>query len=476
LVAGSSYRIKVVVTLAGDALLVMTAYLLCFYVRSATTFPLGTNLIPLARFPHLTHYWAALLVSQLVWIYLWGLYDEIWTRPPGEIIFPVLTGVTLQTLFLGMFYGFASQSVFPRTIFPLFWIINSVLIILWRALIALAFRDRRRKNILVVGVNATAAQLIRLLESQPRLGLQVAGVVKAAEAEAREGATLSLGEPFDGSSFCGYPVWGTVDDIDRLTSAHGIDEVVIASDSGWQDRLIDRLGKSSRLGLRLSLVPSVYEILIGKPQHLRIRDIPLIEVASDPNPASRLLMKRLLDILVSALLLTLMVPLLILVAIYVRLSSSGPIFYTQERIGKDGAVFRVIKFRTMVPDAERDSGAVLSKEDDPRVTRAGRLLRTTRLDELPQLFNVLQGEMSFIGPRPERPVFVSEFERTVPGYAQRHKVKPGITGLAQVNGFYDTDVGSKLKYDIYYIHNYSLWLDLTIVLATMKTMITRRGT
>jgi exopolysaccharide biosynthesis polyprenyl glycosylphosphotransferase len=467
---------KVVVTLAGDALLVMTAYLLCFYVRSATTFPLGTDLIPLARFSHLTHYWMALLVSQVIWIYLWGLYDEIWSRSPGELVFPVLTGVTLQTLFLGMFYGFASQSVFPRTIFPLFWIINAVLVVLWRVLIAWIFRDRRRKKILVVGVNAAGAQLIRLLETQTRLGLQVAGMVRAAAAEARDSATLLPTEPLAISTFCGYPVLGSVDDIDRLTSAHGIDEVVIASDSGWQDRLIDSVGKSSRMGLRLSLVPSVYEILIGKPQHLRIRDIPLIEVASDPNPTSRLLMKRFLDILVSALLLTLLAPLLILVAIYIRLSSSGPVFYTQERIGKDDSVFHVIKFRTMVPDAERDSGAVLSKEDDPRVTRAGRLLRKTRLDEFPQLINVLRGEMSFIGPRPERPVFVEEFERTVPGYAQRHKVKPGITGLAQVNGFYDTDVGNKLKYDIYYIHNYSLWLDLTIVLATMKTMITRRGT
>jgi exopolysaccharide biosynthesis polyprenyl glycosylphosphotransferase len=306
--------------------------------------------------------------------------------------------------------------------------------------------------------------------------LQVAGVVRAEAAEARDSAILLPTEPLAVPAFCGYPVLGSVDDIDRLTSAHGIDEVVIASDSGWQDRLIDSVGKSSRLGLRLSLVPSVYEILIGKPQHLRIRDIPLIEVASNPNPTSRLLMKRFLDILFSALLLTLLAPLLILVAIYIRLSSTGPAFYTQERIGKDDSVFHVIKFRTMVPDAERDSGAVLSKEDDTRITRAGRLLRKTRLDEFPQLINVLRGEMSFIGPRPERPVFVEEFERTVPGYAQRHKVKPGITGLAQVNGFYDTDVGNKLKYDIYYIHNYSLWLDLTIVLATMKTMITRRGT
>lgn len=475
MVAGSSSRIKILITLAGDALLVMTAYLLCFYVRSLTTFPLGSNLIPLTRFSHLSHHWAALLVSQVVWIYLWGLYDEIWTRPRGDYVIPVLTGVTLQTLFLGMLYGFASQSVFPRTLFPLFWIINSALMISWRALLVLAFRDRRQKKILVVGINAAAAQFIRLLESQPQLGLQVAGVVMAAENDPRDNAILSAAESISEVNFCGYPVWGTVDDIDRLAAIHGIDEVVIASESDWQDRLIDRLGKASRLGLRLSLVPSVYEILIGKPQHLRIRDIPLIEVASDPNPASRLLLKRILDILISALLLTLLAPVLVLVAIYVRLSSPGPVFYTQERIGKDGAVFRVIKFRTMVPDAERDSGAVLSREDDPRVTRAGRVLRAARLDELPQLFNVMRGEMSFIGPRPERPVFVAEFERTVPGYAHRHHVKPGITGLAQVNGFYDTDVENKLKYDIYYIHNYSLWLDLTIVLATLKIMITRRG-
>jgi lipopolysaccharide/colanic/teichoic acid biosynthesis glycosyltransferase len=168
-------------------------------------------------------------------------------------------------------------------------------------------------------------------------------------------------------------------------------------------------------------------------------------------------------------------PVFLFIALYVKLSSKGPAFFAQERVGKGGEVFLVFKFRTMVPNAERESGAILSTQDDPRITSAGRFLRRMRRDELPQLFNVLRGDMSFIGPRPERPVFVAEFARNVPGYVHRHQVKPGITGLAQVNGFYDTDAANKLKYDLYYIHNYSLWLDFLIVIDTLKTVVGRRG-
>jgi lipopolysaccharide/colanic/teichoic acid biosynthesis glycosyltransferase len=156
-------------------------------------------------------------------------------------------------------------------------------------------------------------------------------------------------------------------------------------------------------------------------------------------------------------------------------TSRGPVLYTQRRVGRYGEPFTMVKFRTMRAEAERDTGPVLASENDPRITWLGRWLRAARLDELPQLWNVLRGDMSFVGPRPERPEFVVHFERDIQGYAERYKVRPGLTGYAQVNGEYHTSPTTKLKYDLAYIHNRSLWLDLKIMSETVKVMLTRRG-
>ena len=166
---------------------------------------------------------------------------------------------------------------------------------------------------------------------------------------------------------------------------------------------------------------------------------------------------------------------MLLLGVLIRLTSQGTALYVQERVGQNGVSFRLFKFRTMVVHAEKASGATLAVPNDPRVTRLGRILRRFRLDELPQIWNVIKGDMSFVGPRHERPHFVGDYEKSVPGYGERHKVKPGMTGLAQVRSFYDTRPESKLKYDLAYIYNYSLSLDLLILLETLKVIFTRRG-
>jgi lipopolysaccharide/colanic/teichoic acid biosynthesis glycosyltransferase len=163
------------------------------------------------------------------------------------------------------------------------------------------------------------------------------------------------------------------------------------------------------------------------------------------------------------------------VAVAVRLTSRGPVLFRQERLGKDRRPFTMFKFRTMRADAERGTGPVLATENDPRVTWLGRSLRAARLDELPQLWNVLRGDMSFVGPRPERPEFVRAFERDIHGYAERFKIRPGLTGYAQVNGEYHTSAATKLKYDLAYIYNRSLWLDFRILSETVKVIMTRKG-
>jgi exopolysaccharide biosynthesis polyprenyl glycosylphosphotransferase len=201
----------------------------------------------------------------------------------------------------------------------------------------------------------------------------------------------------------------------------------------------------------------------------------LIEVRENPNEPVERIMKRGFDLILSTLILILAAPLFVLVAIATFIGSPGPVFYLQERIGYQGRAFKLIKFRTMIPDAERETGEKLADKNDPRVTRVGALLRRFRIDEIPQFINVLKGDMSFVGPRPERPLFVRNFIKTLPGYSERHKVKPGITGLAQVRGYYDTSVENKLKYDLAYIYNQSFSLDLMILLETIKTVLIRPG-
>ncbi len=257
---------------------------------------------------------------------------------------------------------------------------------------------------------------------------------------------------------------------------YGVDEVVFCSAPSWRDSVLNqlcRLQEKSRVNI--GILPSTFDITIGKLRHINIHDTPLIEVKENPNEPFERFLKRLFDATISAAGLVLSFPFMILISAAVKATSAGSILFVQERVGQNGVPFRLFKFRTMVEDAEKALGATLAVPNDPRVTRVGRLLLRFRFDELPQLWNVMKGDMSFVGPRPERPHFVEDFEERVPGYSDRHKVKPGLTGLAQVRSSYATRPESKVKYDLAYIYNYSLSLDLLILLETLKVILTRRG-
>ena len=192
--------------------------------------------------------------------------------------------------------------------------------------------------------------------------------------------------------------------------------------------------------------------------------------------AEQKILKRMLDIAVSIPAIIILLPLMALTAVAIKADSKGPVIYSQERVGQYGKTFKVYKFRSMKQDAEAQSGPVLAKEGDSRITKVGRFIRATRIDELPQLFNVLKGEMSIVGPRPERPFFVEQFIKEKPEYAYRHNIKPGITGLAQIAGKYNTTAYDKLIYDLVYIQEVSIKTDLIIMLQTLKVLITKEST
>lgn len=224
------------------------------------------------------------------------------------------------------------------------------------------------------------------------------------------------------------------------------------------------------------LVPTLYEICCRQMYLWQIDDLPTQRISRMLLTLEQRVLKRSLDLAVALTAIIILLPLMIITAIAVKLDSPGSALYAQVRVGRNGKLFKVHKFRSMRQDAEAKSGPVLASENDPRITRLGRFIRATRLDELPQLFDVLVGNMSIVGPRPERPFFVEQFIAEKPEYAYRHNVKPGITGLAQISGKYNTTAYDKLVYDLIYIQNFSVINDLTLMLQTFKVLITKSST
>jgi exopolysaccharide biosynthesis polyprenyl glycosylphosphotransferase len=454
------WRLRWAILVAGDLLAACLAYLLAFILRSVVPLPLTQGYLPPLRFAEVHHHWVEMLLAQAGVLYFLGLYEARALGDPRAYVGPLVVGPWLQVLVLIAVYFFRQDLMFPRSIFVVFAALNSVLLIAWRLSSRSVMGSYPRRRVLVVGNNQAAAEVIDTIRMQHWLGMDIVGAVANGSGPA---------------SLADVPVVGPREDLPALCARHQVDEVIIASDAGWQDRLLDSLSRWQGPRARISVVPSPYEILIGRTGHLRLHDIPLIEVIRDPLAGGANAAKRAFDFVVATLLFVVTLPIMLAVALAVRLTSRGPVLYRQCRVGKDGTEFTMVKFRTMQVDAESATGPVLAQANDPRITWLGRYLRAARLDELPQLWNVLRGDMSFVGPRPERPEFVGRFAHDIQGYEERLKVRPGLTGYAQVNGEYHTSAATKLKYDLAYIHNHSLWLDLKILSETVKVILTRRG-
>jgi exopolysaccharide biosynthesis polyprenyl glycosylphosphotransferase len=454
------WRLRWAILVAGDVLAAGLAYLLAFLVRVSVPLPLTQGYLPVLRFAEVRHHWPELFAAQAAVLYFLGLYEARALSSPRAHAAPLVAAGGLHALILIAVYFFHQDLMFPRSIFILMAGLNALLLVGWRIGSRPLIGSYPRRRV-VVGSNAAAAEVIRTIRAQDWLGMDVVGAV----------ASDGVGP----APLPDVPLLGARDELAMVCTRHDVDEVIIASDLAWQDRLLDALSRVAGTRARISVVPSAWEILIGRTEHLRLHDIPLIEIIHDPEAGGASAMKRAFDLATALLLGVLALPVLLLVALAVRVTSRGPVLYKQQRVGKEGRPFTMLKFRTMHADAERQTGPVLAAENDPRVTWLGRGLRALRLDELPQLWNVLRGDMSFVGPRPERPEFVHGFQHDIPGYRERFKVRPGLTGYAQVNGEYRTSAATKLKYDLAYIYNRSLWLDLRILSETVKVMLTRRG-
>ena len=401
-------------------------------------------------------------------LYYFDLYDARISSDRRERYTRLMQAIASTSFALALLYWAFPALLIGRGVFLVAAVLMLTLVAVWR----LAFewvsgRVGPRERLLLVGTSPAAVDLAReLFERRYELGVEIAGFIDPDPSK--------VGRPLINPG-----VVGTIDDIPTIVRTKSVDRVVVSLSEARGTLPMDKLLDMKLQGVAFDHLASVYEQYTGKiaVEHLR----PSWLIFSDGFRKSRFLgtVKRVMDVVCASLGLVLAAPLMALATLAIRLTSPGPVLYHQQRVGKDGHIFTVHKFRSMRVDAEAATGAVwASKHGDPRVTPIGAFLRRSRLDEIPQLWNVLKGDMSFVGPRPERPEFVADLTHQIPFYGQRHVVRPGLTGWAQVRYTYGAsteDALQKLQYDLYYIKNLSIALDLFIILETVKTVVLRKG-
>ncbi|MFQ5639061.1 MAG: sugar transferase [bacterium] len=333
-----------------------------------------------------------------------------------------------------------------------------------KSLLAAGIGHRRT---LIVGWNDKSRALSERILRFPALGYRVVGFV----AENPPGSRV-IQE--DGA----IPLLGHIDQLEAIVEKVKAQEVILAVEPQSRNSVMDVFSMSNGLPVNFKIVPDLYDIVVGQARTNQIYGFPLIDILPDFMPEWERKMKRLIDILISTLILAAFLPFWILIALLIKLDSKGPVFYKQKRVGKDEKEFTIYKFRSMIHNAESQTGPRWADREDSRITLIGSLLRKPRLDEIPQFLNVLKGEMSLVGPRPERPYFVKQLKKQIPFYSRRMRVKPGITGWAQIKGAYDAsieNVKAKLQYDLFYLENMSLRMDLKIIVNTLYVMLMGKG-
>ncbi len=454
----------------GDAGIAVAAFGAAFWLRIHLPLPFTQGLLPPDRIAFLGRDWLAAALVQLAALYFLGFYDADRPLTTAELSRRLLPATFGQAALLAGYLFFANRT-FPRSVLLLYAVLDLVLLVLWRRL-ANRGGPRSLRRVVLVGSGPEAQEIATAIAAHRWHGLEVAGFVTLAEGVAPAAAPA----PLSGATSALGLHLGTVDDLPGLLAAGTIDDVVLAAGGdSWQTRLLDRIAGSRPDHTNVLLLPGPFESLIGRMRYRWVHDLPLIEVVRESEWRINRPVKRLFDLAVGSVLALVLAPVLALAALAVRFTSPGPVLYRQERAGRDRRPFTVYKLRSMRVDAEAQSGEVLAEVGDARLTSIGAFLRRFRIDEIPQLANVLGGTMSLVGPRPERPGFVERHLVEVPGYAERFSVAPGLTGLAQVNGDYHSSPQNKLRYELAYIANWSLGLDLSILVRTVKIVLTSRG-
>ena len=418
-----------------------------------------------------TSFLIPLIVIYFYWLIVFsfsGLYQHWFVRSRFDEFSSVVKSVTIGCFIL-FFVIFLDDAVnntraISRYLILIYWTlmvisVSSGRIFIRSFQISLLEKGIGLRNTIIIGAGQRALDLNNLVIKFPQLGYKIFGFIKISD------------------NVKAKNILGNLKDISKIISSNYVTEVLIALESKEKEKLFDVLKYCAHERVHLKIMPDTYEIVSGLVKTNQLYGVPLIEVMPEIMTHSQKLLKRIIDISVSIFTLTVLLPLLLLVSLIIKLTSKGSIFYTQERVGRNGILFTMYKFRSMYQNSE-EYGPEWSGEADPRITWIGRIIRKIYIDELPQMINVLKNEMSLVGPRPERPHFVEILKKEIPYYYKRLNIKPGITGWAQIKHKYDSsldDVKEKLQYDFYYIENMSLKLDLKIIINTILVIVFMKG-
>ena len=462
------HRVSAGVYLAGDLAATITAFFAAWLLR------FELEVIPLTKgAPGLGPYLDLLPFVLVLWpvvFYFHGLYQILRGRSRVDEMVTLVVAVLLASVLLSVVIawyrppaapGSSEYFTYSRAFLALFALADVLFVGSARMTIRSVLRRIRLsgynlQRILVIGAGALGREITQKLVAHRDLGFEVVGFLDDDPGKA-------------GASICGLPVLGTLKQAETTIDRYGVDQVFVALPLEAHKKTLAVLQRIARECVDIKLVPDILQYATLNATLEDVDGTPVINLSQAPLQGWNSLVKRAMDVSVAAASLLVVAPFLPFVALAIWLPDRGPIFYRQERMGLDGKPFMILKFRSMRVDAEATSGPVWATRNDPRRTRVGAVLRAWSIDELPQLWNVLVGDMSIVGPRPERPTFVREFKHKIPQYMLRHRVKAGITGWAQVHGWRgNTSIKKRIQYDLYYIENWSLALDFKILWMTLR--------
>ena len=451
--------VRTLLFVTGESALIYLAILLAAFVRFGTTQASFFSSDVLSK---------ALLIMMICQccLYYNDLYNSKFTETHTELGLRLIKAIGAASIILAIIYFFAPTLIIGGRIFFLSIFFVVLLVLSWRYLYNWVIKKKIfTEKILILGSGDLARKILTEINGQPACGYQVAGVIAM-----NSSSPTILSE--------GFPILTWNGQLTKMVDTLFVKKIVVAVEQKRGSLPIKELLSTKMNGTNIVQGESFYEELTGK---ILVENInPSWFIFSDgfrKNRKTRL-MNRIAGLLMASLGLLLTAPLIAIIAVAIKLDSRGSTIFKQERCGEGGRTFMLYKFRSMIENAESASGPTWAGERDERITRVGRVLRKYRLDELPQLFNVLKGDMSFVGPRPERPEFVKGLKEIIPYYVERHTVKPGITGWAQVSYRYGAsvhDATEKLKYDLFYVKNMSLFMDLAIIFRTIKTVLQNHG-
>lgn len=405
-------------------------------------------------------------VVCLTCLYYGDLYNSKVIANIRELLIRLMQALGVATIILAAIYYVFPALIIGRGVSLISASIILPLILVWRLIYRqFLMWQGMAENILIIGTNPFAVDLAEEIAANRTLGYRVTGFID-------KNPGREVGNPL------AFPVLGDFNDIPQIVEEQEVTRIIVSVDERRGRLPMDVLLECRMKGIEINEDVGFYERITGKILVDKLRPSWLIFSSGFEQVRFQLVVKRVYEFATASVALILLLPVIVAVAVAIKLDTRGPVFFKQERVGQNGQIFTIYKFRSMREDAEEGTGPVWAAGEDDRVTRVGRFIRKTRLDEVPQLFNVVLGDMSFVGPRPERPFFVEQLSKEIPYYVKRHAVKPGITGWAQVRYSYGAsveDAKEKLQYDLYYIKNLSLLRDVEVLIDTLKVVVLGKG-